>query len=92
MLTNSYCVRKTRAWLHFVIARRNPIPNIVSLRIGEIIGFAKNGAPNFFFLKKEGGENKFKWGPSFAHRKVGLRLLAKTKDFLSAPVACLGFG
>ena len=61
----------------FIIARRNPIPDIVSLRTGEIIGFAKNGASISFFLKKEGGEHTFKSGYSFAHNKVGLRLLEK---------------
>ena len=75
----------------FVIARQNPIPDIVSLRIGEIIGFAKNGAPNPCFLKKEGSEHTFKWEPSFAQRKVSLRLLAKVKTFLSTLLACLGF-
>ena len=41
--------------LVFAIARRNPISNIVSLRIGEIIGFAKNGAPNSVLLEERRG-------------------------------------
>ena len=76
----------------FVIARRKPISDIVSLRIGESLALLKVACPILFFLKKEGGEHNFKWGPSFAHRKVGLRLLAKIKPFLSTPLACLGVG
>ena len=64
----------------FVIARRKPISDIVSLRIGESLALLKVACPILFFLKKEGGEHNFKWGPSFAHHKVGLRLLARDAD------------
>ena len=40
----------------FVIALRNSISDIVSLRIGEIIGFAKTDAPNSVFLKERRGQ------------------------------------
>ena len=46
------CLRKVLLFkrrvldLAFAIERRNPLSDIVSLRIAKIIGFAKNDAPN----------------------------------------------
>ena len=43
----------------FIIARRNSISDIVSLRIAEIIGFAKNGASNSVLLEEIRGRASF---------------------------------